>query len=98
MNKSGQKRIEKTERRHSHSHAVHYQRAHKVLHNDAAAASSNPQSFDQFRQIASNQDHIRALPSYISSRSHGDTDISLHEGWSVIDSVADHCDITTLAT
>src|SRR5690348_11004820 len=98
MNKSRQERIEEPEGRHSHPYAVHHQCADKVLHDDATATASNPQSFDQLRKITSNQDHIRALPSYISSRSHGDTDIGLHEGWSVIDSVADHRDVTTLAT
>src|ERR1039457_1478939 len=42
VNKGGQERIEKAEGGHSHSHAVHDQRAHKVLHDDPAAASSKP--------------------------------------------------------
>lgn len=65
MDKSGQERIEEPERCHCHSHAVHHERPHKVLHDDPATATSNAQSLDQFCEIASNQDHIRTLVSDI---------------------------------
>ena len=53
MNECGQEWIKKAKRCHSDSDAIHDQRAHKVLHDDPATASSNPQSFDQLREIAS---------------------------------------------
>src|SRR5271157_4549788 len=97
MNKGGQEWIQEPERCHSHSHAVHGESTHKILHDYSATAASNSQSLDQLREIASNQDHIGALPSHIRSRSHGDADIGLYQGWSVVDAVTDHGDIAPFA-
>jgi len=97
MNKRGQERIEKTECCHSHTHAVHDQRAHKILHDDPSAASRDPQSFDQLREIASNQNHVRTFSGHIRSRSHGDADIGLDQRWSVVDSITDHGNISPFA-
>jgi hypothetical protein len=77
VNEGRQQRIEKAEGRHSDSYAVHDQRTHEVLDDDPSTASRSPQRLDEFREVASNQDHIRALPSHVSSRTHSDANIGL---------------------
>ena len=92
MNECRQKRIQKTERSHSHSNAVHQQRAGEILQDDAAAASGNAQSLDKSGEITSDENYIRTFPCDVGSRAHGDSDIGLNQRWSIIDPISHHGD------
>ena len=50
MNEGGQEWIQEAKSCHSDSYAVHDQRAHEVLHDDAAASSRNPQGLDELER------------------------------------------------
>src|ERR1700730_1243704 len=97
VNEGRQERVEKTERSHADSYAVHDQRADKVLHDDPATKSCDAQGIHKLGKIASDQNHIRALPSDISSGTHSNSDVGLYQGRSVVDTISDHCDFSTFA-
>jgi hypothetical protein len=63
VNKGRQQRVQKPKSRHAHSDAVNDERACEVLHDDPATAPGDPQRFDEFREITSNQNDVGALSS-----------------------------------
>ena len=65
MNDGRQQRIQKSKGGHSNSYAVHCQSASEILHDDATAASRDPQRVDEFGKVISYQNDVRALAGNI---------------------------------
>jgi hypothetical protein len=57
----------------------------------------NPQCLDQLNEIAANQDDIGALLRNVRSRLHGDSNIGIYKGRSVVNAVADHRNLAILS-
>src|SRR6202007_11614 len=93
VDESGQKRIQKSKSGQAHADAVNDQRTDKILHDRAAAAPCDGESFDKLREIIADENHVCTLPRNVRTSTHGDSDSSLHKGRSVIDPVTHHHDV-----
>ena len=97
MDECCKQRVEQAERRQSNANAIDSQSAAKILHDDATASTGNPDRVHQSEQIVSDQHNVGALACDFGARSHRDADRCLHECWRVVNAIAHHGNLFSIA-
>jgi hypothetical protein len=93
VNEGSEKGVQKSERGQAHPDAVNDQRSDKVLHDRAAAAPRDRESFDKLREIIANEDDVRTFSRNVRAGTHRNSNGSLHQSRSVVDSISYHNDV-----
>jgi hypothetical protein len=84
--------------RNGYTDAVYHKSTDEVLHDNGATTTGDAQGVNEFGEITSNEDDICALFRHIGARAHRDSDTCLDQGRRVIDSIANHRDVTVLCS
>src|ERR1700686_5858737 len=73
VDKGSQKRVQESKRGQADADAVNDQRSDKVLHDRAAAAPGDGQSFDELREVIANENDVGTPPRNVGTSSHRDS-------------------------
>ncbi len=92
MNKGGEQRVEETEGGEADADAVDDKSADEILQDGATATAGGVEGVDELGEIAANKDNVGAFSGHVGARAHGDPDGGLHQGGSIVDTVANHGD------
>ncbi|HUM13915.1 MAG TPA: hypothetical protein VLT82_23405 [Myxococcaceae bacterium] len=96
MDERREQRIQPVQGGKCHAGAVHAEGSPEILEDDSAASAGNPDGLHQDLRIVPKEEHASALPGNFGPTAHGDSDVCLREGRSVVDAVTHHGDAVPL--
>src|SRR5579863_7509048 len=97
MDKCSKQWVQQTDGCQADANGVDDQCSIEILKDYSTAVTRDANSFDKLHQVVANENYVGAFAGHIGSCPHGHSDRCFTQGWSVIDTITNHCHDLTAA-